>query len=189
MPTVSLEGGLDNVFGRGGAGSIAPTLPGGGIALGTGPDLRWQFRVEASLPLFTGFERTARRAQANIDLEQLKVQRAGVAQSVEQRVRAALESAASSYAAIALTRDASDAASRNYELVSDAYARGTTSITALIDAQNAAESSAEAAANAVHDFLLDLMRVERAMGGFGALRPAEDQQAFLERLHTLEEQR
>jgi outer membrane protein len=189
MPAVSLEGGLANVFSRGGAGSIAPTLPGGGIALGTGPDLRWQFRVQASLPLFTGFERTARRAQANIDLEQLKVQRAGAAQSVEQRVRAALERAASSYAAIALTRDASDAAIRNYELVSDAYARGTTSITALIDAQNAAESSAEGAANAVHDFLLDLMRVERAMGGFGVLRPAEEQQGFLERLHTLEEQR
>jgi hypothetical protein len=33
------------------------------------------------------------------------------------------------------------------------------------------------------------MRVERAMGDFGALRPAEQQQAFLERLHTLEEQR
>ena len=133
--------------------------------------------------------RRRRRAQAGIDLEQLKVERAGAAQAVEQRVRAALETAASSYAAIALTREASDAASRNYELVSDGYARGTASITALIDAQNAAESSAEAAANAVHDFLLDLMRVERAMGDFGALRPAEQQQAFLERLHTLEEQR
>jgi outer membrane protein TolC len=188
MPTLSLEGGLDNVFSRDGAGSIAPTLP-GRVTPGTGPDLRWQFRIQASLPLFTGFERSARRAQAEIDLAQLKVERAGAAQSVEQRVRAALETAASSYAAIALTHEASDAASRNYELVNDAYARGTASITALIDAQDAAESSAEAASNAVHDFLLDLMRVERAMGDFGALRPAEQQQAFLERLHTLEEQR
>jgi outer membrane protein TolC len=188
MPTLTLEGGLDNVFSRDGAGSVAPTLP-GGIAVGTGPDLQWQFRIQASLPLFTGFERSARRAQAGIDVEQLKVERAAAAQAVEQRVRAALETAASSYAAIALTREASDAAGRNYELVSDAYARGTASITVLIDAQNAAESSAEAAANAVHDFLLDLMRVERAIGDFGALRPAEQQQAFLERLHTLEEQR
>ena len=188
MPTLSLQGGVDNVFSRDGAGSTAPTLP-GGVTLGAGPDLRWQFRVEASLPLFTGFRRTARRAQAGIDLDQLKVERARAAQAVEQRVRAALETAASSYAAIALTREASDAASRNYELVSDAYARGTISITALIDAQNAAENSAEGAANAVHDFLLDLMRVERAMGDFGVLRPAEQQQAFLERLHILEEQR
>ena len=188
MPTISLQGGLDNVVSRDGAGSTAPTLP-GGVTLGTGPDLRWQFRAEASLPLFTGFKRTARREQAGIDLEQLKVERARAAQGVEQRVRAALETAASSYAAIALTREASDAASRNYELVSDAYARGTASITALIDAQNAAESSAEGAANAVHDFLLDLMRVERAMGDFGVLRSAEQQQAFLQRLHILEEQR
>ena len=144
----------------------------GGTTLTAGPDLQWQFRVQASLPLFTGFQREARRAQTDIDLEQLNVQRASTAQSVEQRVRAALETAASSYAAIALTREASDAASRNYELVSDAYARGTASITALIDARNAAESSAEAAANAVHDFLLDLVRVERAMGDFGVLRPA-----------------
>jgi outer membrane protein TolC len=188
MPTLSLQGGLYNVFSRDGAGSVAPTLP-GGIALGTGPDLQWQFRVQASLPLFTGFRRDATRAQSGFDLERLKVERASAARAVEQRVRAALETAASSYAAIALTREASDAANRNYELVSDAYARGTASITALIDAQDAAESSAEGAANAVHDFLLDLMRVERAMGDFGALRPAEQQQAFLERLHTLEEQR
>jgi len=117
------------------------------------------------------------------------VERASMAQAVEQRVRAALETAAGSYAAIALTREAAEAASRNYDLVSDAYARGAASITALIDAQNAAESSAEAAANAVHDFLLVLLRVERATGDFGALRPAEQQRAFLERLHTLEEQR
>jgi outer membrane protein len=187
MPTLGLQGGLSNVFSRGGAGSETPTLP-GGSTLSTGPDLSWQFRVQASLPLFTGFARTATRAQTGIDLDRLRVERASVALAVEQRVRAALETSASSYAAIALTRDAADAAARNYELVSDAYARGTTSITALLDAQNAAESSAESAANAIHDFLLDLMRVERAMGDFGALRPAEDQQAFLQRLHTLEEQ-
>ena len=188
MPTFGLQGGLNNVFSRGGAGSSTPTLPGGGN-LSTGPDLSWQFRVQASLPLFTGFARTATRAQTGIDLDRLRVERASVALAVEQRVRAALETAGSSYAAIALTRDAAEAAARNYELVSDAYARGTTSITALLDAQNAAESSAESAANAIHDFLLGLMRVERAMGDFGALRPAEEQQAFLQRLHTLEEQR
>jgi outer membrane protein len=188
LPTLSLQGGLNNVFSRDGAGSASPTLP-GSIVLPTAPDLSWQFRVQASLPLFTGFSRTATRAQTGLDLERLRVERAGAAQAVEQRVRAALETAASSYAAIALTRDASEAAGRNYELVSDAYARGSASITALLDAQNAAESSAESAANAVHDFLLDLMRVERAMGDFGVLRSSEQQQAFLERLHTLEEQR
>lgn len=187
LPTFSLQGGLDNVFSQGGAGSSAPRLP-GGLTLGTVPDLRWQLRLQASLPLFTGFERDARRAQASADLAALRVERANAAQAVEQRVRASVETAASSYAAIALAREAAEAAGRNYELVTDSYARGTASITTLIDAQNAAQVSAEAAANAVHDFLLDLVRVERAVGAFTALRTAPDQQAFLDRLHALKEQ-
>jgi outer membrane protein len=181
LPDLSLEGGFSNVLGRGGAGSVVPTS-----AAGT-PDLTWQFRVQASFPLFTGMARSATRAQTRLDLERLEVERNGARLAVEQRVRAALETSASSYAAIGLTRDAEEAAGRNYELVSDAYARGAASITGLIDAQSAALEASEAAANAVHDFLLDLMRVERAMGSFGVLRNTEDRETFLDRLRELEE--
>jgi outer membrane protein TolC len=186
IPTLALQGGLGNVFDRGGAGTAAPVLP-SGLTLPASPNLSWQFRIQASLPLFTGFARTATRAQTGIDLKRLQVERSGVQLAVDQRVRAAMESAASSYAAIALTGDAADAANRNYELVSDAYARGAADITALIDAQSAAETSSESAANAVHEFLLDLMRVERAMGDFVTLRPPEQRQAFLDRLGALKE--
>ncbi|HEY7481248.1 MAG TPA: TolC family protein, partial [Gemmatimonadales bacterium] len=151
------------------------------------PDLSWQLRVQASYPIFTGFARGATRAQTRLDLERLEVERDGARLAVEQRVRSALETAASSHAAIALTRDAEEAAGRNYELVSDAYARGAASITTLIDAQSAALDASESAANAVHDFLLDLMQVERAMGRFGVLQSAEDRRAFMERLRALKE--
>jgi outer membrane protein len=181
LPDLSLEGGFTNVLGRSGAGSVIPPSATGA------PDLSWQFRVQASFPLFTGMARSATRAQTRIDLERLEVERSGARLAVEQRVRAALETAASSYAAIALTRDAEEAAGRNYELVSDAYARGAASITTLIDAQSAALEASEAAANAVHDFLLDLMRVERAMGSFGVLHTPEDREMFLERLRELKE--
>jgi outer membrane protein len=184
IPTLSLEGGFTDVLGRGGAGSTTPGLP---TTVPTAPDMSWQFRVQASFPLFTGMARSATRAQTRLDLERLEVKRNAARLGVEQRVRAAVETAASSYAAIALTRDAEEAAGRNYELVSDAYARGAASITALIDAQSAAQDASEAAANAVNDFLLDLMRVERAMGSFGVLRTAEDRQMFLERLRELKE--
>ncbi len=186
LPTFSLQGGFSNVFDRGGAGSSTPVFP-SGLTFPSAPDLSWQFRVEASLPLFTGFGRTATRAQTSIDLERLKIQRDGVRLALDQRVRSAMETAASSYAAIALTREAADASNRNYELVSDAYSRGAADITKLIDAQSASESSSESAANAIHDFLLDLMRVERAMGEFGSLRSQEERQAFLERLRALKE--
>jgi outer membrane protein len=187
LPTFSLQGGVSNLFDRSGAGASAPSL-GSAIQIPTAPDLTWQFRLQASIPLFTGFSRSAIRAQRGFDLQRLEVQREGIRLVVQQRVRAALEAAAASYAAIALTRDAAEAAGRNYELVSDAYAGGTVSITTVLDAQNAALTSAESAANAVHDFLLDLMRVERAMGSFGALQPAEQRQDFITRLRALKEQ-
>jgi outer membrane protein TolC len=184
LPTFSLQGGVSNVLSRGGAGSTPPTIPG----VSTAPDMTWQFRLRASLPLFTGFERSAVRAQTGIDLNKLEVQRSSIRQGVDQRVRSAIEQASASYSAIALTRDASEAAGRNYELVSDAYGRGAASITALIDAQTAALNASEDAANAVHEFLLDLMRVERAMGRFGAIQSPEQRAAFLERLRILKEQ-
>ena len=187
LPEVSLQGGVSNVMARGGAGSSVPSLP-SGTTLPTGPDLTWQFRVQASFPLFTGFGKTAARAQTGLDLDRLKVQRDAVRAGVDQRIRSSLESAAASFAAIALTRDAAEAAGRNYDLVSEAYARGTTSITALIDAQSAQLEAAESAANAVHDFLLDLMKVERAIGSFSAVQPDALRQAFQRRLHALKEQ-
>jgi outer membrane protein TolC len=181
LPTFSLQGGVSNVFGRGGAGTTSPSFP-APSALPLAPDLTWQVRVEATLPLFTGLEQTARRAQSGIELDRLEIQRNAISLTVNQRVRSALESAASSYAGIALTRDAAEAAARNYELVSDAYATGAASITTVLDAQNAALTSAESAANAVNDFLLDLMKVERAMGSFGVLQPPDQRQKFLDQL-------
>jgi outer membrane protein TolC len=184
LPSFSLQGGVSNVFGRGGAGSSTPTFP-APSSFPTAPDLTWQLRVEASLPIFTGLERNATRAQTGFELDRFEVQRDAIKLAVDQRVRASLENAASSYAAIALTRDAAEAAGQNYALVSDSYASGVASITTVLDAQNAALTSAESAANAVHDFLLDLMRVERAMGSFGALQTPEQRQEFLNRLQML----
>jgi hypothetical protein len=52
----------------------------------------------------------------------------------------------------------------------------------VLDAQNQALLADLAAANAVYDFLADLMVVERAVGKFDYYRSPEDQGAFLERL-------
>jgi outer membrane protein TolC len=185
LPTFGLEGGLTNALSRGGAGTGTPSVPAELAALfPKQEDLSWQFKVEASFPLFSGFSRASTRAQTGIDLERLEIERAGIRLAVEQRVRAALETAAASYAAIQLTRDGADAADRNYSLVTDAYASGTASITTLLDAQSAALTSSEAAANAIHDFVLDLLQVERAVGHFGTLQEPAERDNFQRRLQV-----
>jgi outer membrane protein TolC/ABC-type uncharacterized transport system substrate-binding protein len=180
LPVVSVSGGLSDVWHRGGAGAEPPSI--GGVTLARGPDLSWTLRLQASLPLFTGFARSATRAQADIDLHRLTLERDAVVLAVDQRIRASLQVAGASWASIEQARVAAEAAGRNLELVTDAYTRGVLSITALLDAQRAALTAEQAAATAVYDFLGDLMRAERATGQFTVFRSAEERRAFLQRL-------
>ena len=66
--------------------------------------------------------------------------------------------------------------------MTDAYSRGAVSIITLIDAQQTTLAADEAAANAVYDFLVDLMNVERAVGRFDFFRTPEERESFLQRL-------
>jgi outer membrane protein TolC len=97
-------------------------------------------------------------------------------------VRAALHTAGASFASIEQTRNAAEASRKNLELVTDAYSQGATSIVTLLDAQNSALVSSEAAENAVYDFIVDLMNVERATGTFDFFRTAGEREAYFKRL-------
>jgi len=77
-----------------------------------------------------------------------------------------------------------EAASKSLNVVQDAYARGAVSILDLLDAQNAALISQELAENAVFDFIIDLMSVERAVGKFYLQLSEEEAQEYLQRLEA-----
>ena len=179
LPTLSLQGGLTSVLSRGGAGAQPISGP---LTLPRGPDDTWSLKLQAALPVFTGFARGAARAQAGIDLDRLTIERQALERNVAQQVRAALHLGGASWADIQQARAAAEAARKNLELVSDAYARGAVSIITLLDAQEAALKADEAAAGAVYAFLTDLMKVERAIGQFYFLRTPEERQAFRKRM-------
>ena len=143
----------------------------------------WEVGVQATLPLFAGGERSARRSQAEVELQRLRTERAAVANRIEQRVRSTLHDTGASYTAIGLARQSAAAARRNFELIQDSYGRGVVSIIDLLDAQNAAVTAEAAAANAINDFLLDLMEVERAVGRFGFFVTPAERQDYFDRLN------
>ena len=180
LPDVSLDGALSNVFSRAGAGSSSPAL--GPVDLPRAPDATWSLRVQGSLPIFDGLIRNATLQQANIELQRLDLERKAADLAVSGQIRAALQQAGASWSGIEQARIAARASRSNFELVTDAYSRGTTSITTLLDAQQAALSAEESAANAVYDFLIDLMGVERATGQFGFFRQAGEREAFFKRM-------
>lgn len=93
-----------------------------------------------------------------------------------------MEVARASLTGIGLARQAADAAAKNLELVTDAYARGAVSIIDLLDAQNAGLNAEELATNATYDYLVDLLEVERAISSIELLGTPETSAAFFVRL-------
>ena len=114
----------------------------------------------------------------------MRVDRQLILQRIEQRIRNELHAAGSSFAGIRLANDAALAARNNLRLVTDAYSQGAADILILLDAQNAALIAELQAANAVYNFLVDLMNVQRAVGRFDFFLDQAEQQAFMERLNS-----
>jgi outer membrane protein TolC len=185
QPTIALQGNVSNIFAREGAGSdpISPALPPSLSGIFTRPDdVDWSIGLSVSFPVFSGGEKSAQRSQAVEKLAQLRLERAAVADRIEQRVRSALHLAGASYAGIEQARLAADAADQGLALMIDAYSRGAATIIDLIDAQNAALVAGEVAANAVFDFLIDLMEVERSIGKAVMQMTDEEREAFFTRI-------
>jgi len=174
-PTVGLEAHLENKFSKEGAGLDIP--PG----FVEPKDLSWHMGVMVTFPLFQGGEKAVQRQKIRKELNQLATERAALAEMIEQRIRSTLHVAGASHASIQQARLAAEAADKSLEVVQDLYSEGVVSIVELLDVQNSALMTDEAAANAVYDFLIDLMEVERASGASDFLATEEKRLAFLKR--------
>ena len=151
----------------------------GQSGVGAGPtagqDLNdWSVGIQATLPLFSGGLRRANTSRADYELRQLQSLRISTAERVEEQTRIQLYAAQAAYGQIDLAATAAEASRRNFELVSDAYASGTVSVIELLDAQDISRTADAAAAESLYSFLITIMAVQRAVGGFDyLLTPAE----------------
>ena len=181
-PDIGLQGSVGHVFSRGGEGT--PT-----IDSGTSADTFWNVGVFLSLPLLEGGARIAETHRATEETYSLIRAREAAAQRVDQDVREAVFLVASSRLTIDLARKAAEAARLNLELVADNYTLGMVSLVDLLDAQTNAVNTDLAAANAVNDYLIDLMRAERAVGQFTFFVPEEKRGAWIEELESYDRER
>lgn len=146
------------------------TGPGFGAASDTSApetdDDEWVAALSATLPLFESGGRLARVARAQAELDRLTASRESARQSIEERLRAALQIAAASQPNIGLSALAADRARRNLDVIQDKYANGTVPILDLLDAQNQSQVEAQNAALAVHRYVKAILEVQRALGWF-----------------------
>ncbi len=166
-------------------GTYGTNLGQSGSAAGTnsGEDFNdWNVGLQATLPLFSGGLRKANLSRANLELMQLEALRSSIAEQVEQEIRLQMHFSQADYARIGLTREAADASRKNFDLVSDAYARGTVSYIELLDAQDTSLVANAASSDSLYNFLITIMAAQRAVGSFEFLLPADERNAVADEI-------
>lgn len=180
MPVVGMQGEVGRILQEDGEGVHEPWVL--SLIFKYPNETEWDLGIKASLPLYTGGARKAAVGKASETLEQLKLDREAIAEKIEQRVRSYALAARATNENIGQTRAAAEAAHKALDLVVDAYAQGMASLVELIDAQTAANASDDLAANAIYDFLINVMEVQRAANAFVFFMSDTDRQAWRERL-------
>lgn len=172
IPNVSFNANYNQELYRSGAGTEFPP------AFGQPNDWNWNFGIGASLPIFQGGRRKALVQQSQVQVLQIGTQKTNLQRLIEQQVRSQMEQLRASYTNIELAKEAEEAVVKNFELVQDAYSQGSVLITQLLDAQNAAISAQLNSANVVYQFLIELLTMERATGGYYMLLTAAQRTDF-----------
>ena len=171
IPVISLQSEANHVFSREGEGSD----------MMTGNDSSWSISLNASWPLFEGGGINADVRQALSEKKKLQQQLHDTARKIELNLRSVILDLRVKSANLHLTKEAAEAADKNFELVRDSYSKGAVSIVSLLDAQNAALAANQSAANSVYEYFISLLEVERAFGDFAVITPLKEQKAFFHR--------
>lgn len=142
----------------------------------------WSVGVQATLPIFSGGLKRANLSKSGYELRQLESLRISTLERIEEEIRNQLHAATAAYARIELSNAAADASRKNFELVSDAYARGNVSVIELLDAQDTSLTASAAAVESQYEFLITIMSVQRAIGGYDFLLTQEQRDALAEEM-------
>ena len=129
-------------------------------------DSDWQIALKFSIPLYQGGAVRSRIDQSTFELHQLELQQRATRDRVEQNIWFNLHAAQASFPSIELAQEAAEAARKNLDLVQDNYNKGSVSIIELLDARDASLNADQASTDAVYNFLIDLMNLQRATAEF-----------------------
>jgi outer membrane protein TolC len=147
-------------------------------------DHDWVVELSARIPLYSGGQRRSELGQARYEREALAYDELSVRDQLEQGIRAQLHAVAASYPSIDYANKAAETATRNYELIEEAYTRGAADISDIIDAQRAQLSAKESAANARFNFLQDYLALQRRVGEIDLSTDTEKRRRLLRGLEA-----
>lgn len=174
IPTVALQGQYNYEFSRSGAGS---EFPNGLIR----PKGFYNAGVNLTLPIFNQNKQNLNQQIAQIQKEQLMVNRDNFELSIEKNINNAVLQIINQISNIELSKVFVDTAKEALDLTQTSYASGAVNIVQLLDAQNNYLQAQLASATATYNYLLSSLQLERFLGTFFLLQTEEEQKAFTQR--------
>ncbi|GLI55993.1 hypothetical protein PM10SUCC1_15070 [Propionigenium maris DSM 9537] len=133
---------------------------------GKGKEDYWQLGVGFELPLYKGGDITYEKNQISSELKALESNKEAITEDFGRVIAGKITDLSVGYEAIQNAQRSTAASEKNLELVRDNYAKGTVSITNLLDAQNDAVNSREQEVIATYNFLITLLDLERTVGSY-----------------------
>lgn len=178
LPTLAVQGQYNRNFTQGGVGTEVPA------GFGTVPRSNYNVGLNLSLPIFQRNRQNINRQTATIQKEQLDFNRQNIELNLERNVNVAVLQLTNQIANIELSKISEEAAREGLELTQEAYATGAVNWVQLIEAQDNYLNAQLANANAIYNYLLSSLQLERIMGYYFLLHSTEENEAFRQEFLT-----
>lgn len=120
--------------------------------------------IQASVPLFTGFQRRARAQQARTELRRTQVRMELAADDTEAQIHSLAEGVADARSRAEAQRRAVELAERGFRIISGQFAEGLASRLEVTDAEVALRQSATNYAEAAHAYLTARAQLDALVG-------------------------
>lgn len=157
LPTVSLQAQYNRILNRNGVGEDAP--------LGVPQfDDNHNVMLNLSVPLFNRNQFNINQQQAALQKQQLIANQENTALSVDNNVHAGVLSLTNQISNLELSKVSEETARESLELTQLSYQSGAVNIVQLIDAQNNYLQSQLARNNALYNFLIASLKLQRNIG-------------------------
>ncbi|WP_111683680.1 TolC family protein [Winogradskyella tangerina] len=174
LPTVALQGQYNQVFNRSGVGSTA--APGFPLI-----DNNYSVGLNVSIPILNQNLTNINRQTAIIQKDQLNINKENTELAISANVRNGVLNLVNEISNIELSKVSEETAKEALELTQTSYSNGAVTIIQLIDAQNNYLNAQLDRANAIYNYLINALQLERFLGYYFLLNSKENNDAFSQR--------
>ena len=175
LPDIGLQGQYNQEFSRSGVGTEFPPI------FTRPPEGYYTVGLSVTLPIINQNKQNINKQIASIQKEQLNTTVGDVKLNIERNVNDGVLQLVNQISNIQLSEVSERTAEEALELTQTSYANGAVNIVQLLDAQNNYLQAQLSRTNAVYNYLLSSLQLERYLGQFFLLQTEEERQAFIQR--------